>query len=587
MSDKPTEVKPSSGELTDELESFRIQWKQDLKSQRQPIAVAPQSKLVATAGSVAGPAAHSSSSATSRADPTQRRRQSQSAREGHRLGATAQAIRDQDDGFRSIDLDVKPSPSLGQGERTLTSKPLVTALDHYEAALEEEEEGNINESLRLYRKAHQLDRTVHQQYKEKHFPQQAAPAQQNKEQPSAKIEEPESEKPSVLPTEELIPTFASIQIIPGKEINLASLKGKESYRKPASCPISKIPREILIQIMFRLAEADVSAFVRCTSVCKTLCYLVYTERQIWKTLCERVYENMIWGPSWACEINGKPLARRLGSGEDDSGGLGTLTPQFTDLAIAEEEEYDDGENREGGEDKEKMEALHIRPYDEIEILKYNSSYRRMFIERARIRYNGIYISTCTYIRSGHMVTNSLAFSNPVHLITYYRYIRFFPSGFILTLLTPAEPADVVHAITLESYKQLTSNSSSSHHAATAAQLHHVKHLLPGRWRILFNSATYPSLTSAEEPGSRIQVEAEGSGAKGRYINILDLTLKMRPKGIGGKRGYGDRLAWNSYTSLNRLTDDKAAYTLKNDKPFYFSRVKSYEKEDDGSPGVVL
>ncbi|KAK6539587.1 hypothetical protein TWF694_009796 [Orbilia ellipsospora] len=405
MSNKPIEVKPQSGQLADELESFRRQWKEDLKSQQKPAAAS---------NSNSGDSASTSKQPLPASDSTsshKRRLSHTFAREGYRHPANG--LREQDDGFRSYDLEVQPSLSLGPGERTLTSKPLTTALDYYEAAAEKEEEGNLNESVKLYRKAFKMDPSVEKQYKEKHFPQPPSAAQTKKE--PVLMTEQSSEGPILLPTKDLIPTLSSVPITPDTRINLASLKGKESYNKLPPCPISTIPREILIQIMTRLGEIDLSSFVRCATVCKALCYLVYTERQVWKTLCDARYEDMIWGPSWACDIKGKPLPRSPGFGVDEFSGLGSLTSDVSNLAIVEEDEDDNDVS-----DNEKLELL-TRPYDEIEVLKYNGSYRTMFIERPRIRYNGVYISTCTYLRSGHMVTNSLALSNPVHLVTYYRY----------------------------------------------------------------------------------------------------------------------------------------------------------------------
>ncbi|KAF3922065.1 hypothetical protein ABW20_dc0108179 [Dactylellina cionopaga] len=570
MTNQPTDLKLPSGELVDELESFRRRWEEDLK--KQPTT---SSQPNATASASASKPVPSADSGASRTEiPAQKRRQSQTTRDGYR--PTAHALREQgqyEDGFRSLDLDAKLSLSLGPGERTLTSTPLTTALEHYEAGVEKEEEGKINESLRLYRKAFKLDPAVYQQYKDKHFPQKPTTG---KGKNVADIAEKRPEEPVLLSTEELINTFSSIPIITGTEINLAALKGKESYKKAPSCPISTAPREILIQIFARLAETDLASFARSVTVCKAFCYLVYTERQIWKHLCDEAYENMIWGPPWACDIKGKKLPQQLESGEDDLHNYGSLTSNLGGLSITENEFEDESEIEAG-----KFDALVTRPYDEIEILKYNSSYRTMFIERPRIRYNGVYISTCTYLRSGHA---NVVLTNPVLLVTYYRYLRFFPSGFVLTLLTPAEPADVVHSITLENYNHLSSSTSTSTHGTIAplSTLNNIKHILPGRWRIIFNPITYPSPNTLEEPGSKIQIETEGSGANSRYINTLDLTLKMRPKGVGGKRGYGDRLSWNSYTSWNRLTDDRGVYSLKNDKPFYFSRVKAYERENQGA-----
>ncbi|KAF3936774.1 hypothetical protein ABW19_dt0202986 [Dactylella cylindrospora] len=579
MSDNPpNQIKPSSGELADELESFRRQWKEDLKSTKQPAT--SQSKGESS-GSAPTPApAQAGTAAPSRAETSaHRRRQSQSVRDDihHAPGHILHGQHDHhEDAIRSLDLDAKPTPSLSSGERILGGSVITTALEHYEAAVEKEREGKTDESVRLYRKAFKMDTQVHDKYKEKYFPRQSTSGQaKTGEQP---VSTPKDEA-AILPTAELVHTFGSIPIIPGTEINLASLKGKDSWRKPPPCPISRVPREILIQIFSRLAETDVASFVRCVAVSKAFCYLVYSERQIWKNLCEDAWSRMVWGPLWACDTKGKPLAQRIGSGEDISS-VDNLSSTLSSLAILEEEDLED-------DVEESSIVLPTRPSNDIEVLKYNSSYRTMFIERARIRYNGVYISTCSYFRSGHSVNTNLTLSNPIHQVTYYRYLRFFPSGFVLTLLTPTEPGDVVHSITLENYKSLTASASSTHHQnpltapTLPSSLHHLKGLLPGRWRVSFNPLTYPSPTAssdAEELGSRIEVETEGSSRDGRYVYMLDLTLKMRPKGITGRRGYGDRLAWNSYTSWNRLTDDRGVFSLKNDKPFYFSRVKAYERE---------
>ncbi|KAJ6261142.1 hypothetical protein Dda_3808 [Drechslerella dactyloides] len=582
MSTDQTKLKPPSGELADELETFRRQWKEDLRSQRPPTASETKVDKVDEASASKSHDHSNPGEAGPSVRSIEHRRRSSQARDGVR---SLQALREQhvghDDGIRSLDLDVKPPAVLGPGERSLTKKPMSTALEHYEAAVEQEKEGKVGESVNLYRKAFKMDASVHDQYKDKYFPRQSAPVkgQLKKSEVPLAEKKPDDKPQALLPTAELIHTLSSIPIIPGKEINLAALKGKASYRKQPTSPISTVPREILLHILSKLAEADLASFVRCATVCKALCYLVYADQQIWKTVCGDAYQSMIWGAGslWGCDIKGKALSTQ----EDDVMDSTTTTDlpsHFSTLALLEENEEDEIAIDEVVAD------LPIRPYDDIEVLKYNSSYRTMFIERPRVRFNGVYISTCTYLRSGLAVNTNLTLSNTMHLVTYYRYLRFFPSGFVLTLLTPSEPTDVVHALTLENYNHLASTSTTTTHPASAATvataLAAVKNMLPGRWRMLFNPLAYtPSSSSADEPGGRIQIEAEGSGTNSRYINTLDLTLKMRPKGVAGRRGYGDRLSWNSYTSWNRLTDDRGVYSLKNDKPFYFSRVKAYEREN--------
>ncbi|CAA6663811.1 unnamed protein product [Spirodela intermedia] len=56
---------------------------------------------------------------------------------------------------------------------------------------------------------------------------------------------------------------------------------------------------------------------------------------------------------------------------------------------------------------------------------YDGSWRKMWLQRPRVRTDGLYVSRNTYIRAGIREWNV---TNPVHVVCYYRYIRFFPSG---------------------------------------------------------------------------------------------------------------------------------------------------------------
>ncbi|GMH31239.1 hypothetical protein Nepgr_033082 [Nepenthes gracilis] len=57
--------------------------------------------------------------------------------------------------------------------------------------------------------------------------------------------------------------------------------------------------------------------------------------------------------------------------------------------------------------------------------KYEGSWRKMWLSRPRVRTDGLYASRNTYIRAG---VAEWKVTNPVHLVCYFRYIRFFPSG---------------------------------------------------------------------------------------------------------------------------------------------------------------
>jgi F-box protein 9 len=56
------------------------------------------------------------------------------------------------------------------------------------------------------------------------------------------------------------------------------------------------------------------------------------------------------------------------------------------------------------------------------VLTPYESWRKMFIERPRLQFNGCYISKTTYVRNGE---NSFQdqFYRPWHVVEYYRYLR--------------------------------------------------------------------------------------------------------------------------------------------------------------------
>ena len=63
----------------------------------------------------------------------------------------------------------------------------------------------------------------------------------------------------------------------------------------------------------------------------------------------------------------------------------------------------------------------------------SNNWKRMFVERPCVRCDGVYASRNTYFRLG---TVHWDVKNPVHLVVYYRYFRFFPDGSVLTRTSP-------------------------------------------------------------------------------------------------------------------------------------------------------
>jgi F-box protein 9 len=80
------------------------------------------------------------------------------------------------------------------------------------------------------------------------------------------------------------------------------------------------------------------------------------------------------------------------------------------------------------------------------VVEYNNDWRKMLIERPRLRFDGCYIATCHYLRPG---VSDFSWNTPMHMVTYFRFIRFFKSGKCITVLTTSEPKEVVHSIDWE------------------------------------------------------------------------------------------------------------------------------------------
>lgn len=63
--------------------------------------------------------------------------------------------------------------------------------------------------------------------------------------------------------------------------------------------------------------------------------------------------------------------------------------------------------------------------------RHDGEWRTTFIEEERIRMDGCYISVCHYIRPG----SGDEWVAVTHMITYHRFLRFYPDGSVISFLT--------------------------------------------------------------------------------------------------------------------------------------------------------
>jgi F-box protein 9 len=201
------------------------------------------------------------------------------------------------------------------------------------------------------------------------------------------------------------------------------------------------------------------------------------------------------------------------------------------------------------------------------------SHKKMLHLRPRLRFNGCYISTVNYIRPGGNTASQVSWNTPVHIVTYFRYLRFFRDGTCASLLTTTEPGDVVH--------HLTKENMHTHHAGGLPSSV-MNHALRGRWRLSGDPYQPPTTDnegeheSEKEEEGTLHIETEGADAghpSPKYMYRMALQLKSARKGSGATRN--NKLVWMGYWSYNKLTDDWAEFGLRNDKAYAWSRVKSY------------
>lgn len=419
-----------------------------------------------------------------------------------------------------------------------------------------------------------MDHRVDKKYKDKHFPAPLAPkaggkstssstsGQNNASNAAATVSgtahHPQEGQPPTM--KELIASFSGMAIEP---------KQPEIEGDPVEpCPVSELPGEILVHILRDIAVLDIASFVRLARVCKRLAFLVATEDQIWRRVClgsefgflgmhYRWQKGITWGALDPEEDEATDRGPPVSHQEDISESTPTTSkPTLQDLQdllpLSPEQRAD--------REAEEKEAVTLSLISTV----YSFSWQRMFRLRPRIRFGGCYISTVNYIRSGQASSNQSTWGSPVHIVTYYRYLRFYRDGTAISLLTTAEPADVVHHLTRANLL-LHREGGSAHLPSMVMQ-----GALKGRWR-LSSARDYPDREESEkDKGGEGDVFVETEGV-GKYLYRMDLTLKSA--GRGGPRN--NKLSWRGFYSYNRLTDDWAEFGLKNDKPFFFSRVRSY------------
>lgn len=170
-----------------------------------------------------------------------------------------------------------------------------------------------------------------------------------------------------------------------------------------------------------------------------------------------------------------------------------------------------------------------------------ASWRDVFLHEPRLKCNGVYIATCHYVQHGLNTEN--VWVNVLHKVEFFRFLRFFPNGRCISLLTSERPADMVH--------QLEPGMRA-------------KGLAAGRWHLLPDDGVPPA-----RRGATIVIEDLHDPTLAKYTFQMSLHLRQSAP------GRWNRLDMLEYASLHLETGEVVPIPHKHNKPFFFSRVVSY------------
>ncbi|KAF5284489.1 hypothetical protein FQA39_LY17024 [Lamprigera yunnana] len=187
------------------------------------------------------------------------------------------------------------------------------------------------------------------------------------------------------------------------------------------------------------------------------------------------------------------------------------------------------------------------------------SWREMYIERARVCFNGCYIGKTSYIRSGE---NSFQdqFYRPWHIVAYYRYLRFFPDGLVLILTSSEEPSVCVGQLKYKTFKNPT--------------------ILTGHYRLREDKVTIIAYRNDKLLNNAV---FKGRNKVREMIHDSQETFHLDMQIQNYKKQRHIRLAWIGYSVYTRHkngTESTCEFDLKGNRfpPLWFSRVKNYTAE---------
>ncbi|EPQ30763.1 uncharacterized protein PFL1_01664 [Pseudozyma flocculosa PF-1] len=177
--------------------------------------------------------------------------------------------------------------------------------------------------------------------------------------------------------------------------------------------------------------------------------------------------------------------------------------------------------------------------------QHHHDWRTVFVNQPRVRLNGCYIAACHYARPG--MSEESVWIRVVHVVEFYRSIRFLPDGRCLSLLTTEPPSETV--------RKLEPGLKA-------------KGFARGRWE-LFPDGLDDDEWEGRPRGPKVTVEDLRDPTMHKYA--FRMVFALRQTG----RGKWNKLELLEYFSVNLSNGEVLALPQKHSKPFHFSRVIPY------------
>ncbi|KAI3635458.1 hypothetical protein MIR68_006096 [Amoeboaphelidium protococcarum] len=193
-------------------------------------------------------------------------------------------------------------------------------------------------------------------------------------------------------------------------------------------------------------------------------------------------------------------------------------------------------------------------------------YRDLFLSTPRLRYDGVYISRCTYARQG---LSEHTFSQPYHLVVYYRFLRFYPDGSVISLLSNREPQEVISMMNQDEYFAQQKTRSKQKVDALGAKESGEDRLMRGMY-FLDSDLNITNNNNKNNKGYAVKISLEDPVHRKDSVFHMVLNLSYT------HRGAWNKLGWSEYYSVKGSSSTE--YSLHQFKPYYFSRVKSIVRD---------